>query len=83
VCTPTCPDKPGGSFYVEAIRTGIGQVLVWNAEVEPVNIQVFVDSGHVTSKDTARSWPKCQEAENAAWRSPRVTDGNNEIRVER
>jgi osmotically-inducible protein OsmY len=66
----------------EAIRTGIGQALIRSAEVEAVNIQVFVDGGHVTLKGTARSWAERQEAENAAWRAPGVTDVSNEIRVE-
>lgn len=65
------------------VRIRIESALRRAAEVDASHVTVKTDAGKVTLGGTVRSWVEREDAENAAWSAPGVTNVANEIRVER
>ncbi|WP_066516284.1 BON domain-containing protein [Curtobacterium ammoniigenes] len=60
----------------------IREAFVRSAALDADRIDVKVEGTVVTLQGRVRTWAERREAENAAWRSPHVTDIRNEILVE-
>jgi osmotically-inducible protein OsmY len=69
------------NLLAKDIKTGIEHALIRSAQVDASRINVSVDMGRVTLSGTVRSWAEKYEAEQAAWRSPGVTEVINKIEV--
>jgi len=69
------------NLLAEDIKKGIENALIRSAEVDASRIKVSVKEDRVTLSGTVRSWAEKYEAEQAAWRSPGVTEVINKIEV--
>jgi osmotically-inducible protein OsmY len=69
------------NLLAEDIKTGIENALIRSAQVDASRIKVSVEGDRVTLSGTVRSWAEKYEAEQAAWRSPGVTEVINKIEV--
>lgn len=69
--------RPSGIDAEERIRSA----LTRNAQLDGKTIHVAVDGNKVTLTGTVKSWTERQQAGNAAWASPHVTDVDNQIMV--
>jgi osmotically-inducible protein OsmY len=65
------------------IKAKIEEAFRRNAEVDARQITVEANGGEVILKGTVRSWAERQEAEEAAWRAPGVTNVDNRIIIRR
>ena len=62
-----------------AVKDAIEKALKRNAEVDAENINVSADGGKVTLAGTVKSWDERQEAGEAAWNAPGVTEVKNDL----
>jgi osmotically-inducible protein OsmY len=65
----------------EDVKEKIEAALRRNAEIDANNIEVRTTDGRVTLTGTVRSWVERQDAVNAAWSAPGVTNVDDQIRV--
>jgi osmotically-inducible protein OsmY len=64
------------------IKSRIENALRRAAEVDAKHVTVQADGSRVTLAGNVRSWAERDDAENAAWSAPGVTDVTNRIRIE-
>lgn len=69
--------RPSGTDTEERIR----RALTRNAQLDGLTIHVAVHGNKVTLTGTVKSWTERQQAGNAAWASPHVTEVDNQIMV--
>jgi osmotically-inducible protein OsmY len=72
--------KPRASAF--QVREKIEQALKRSAEIDARHITVAVDGGKVTLRGTVRSWAERDDANDAAWSAPGVTEVDDDLRVE-
>lgn len=63
------------------VKTRIEDALTRSAELDAQRIQVDVKDGKVILRGSVRSWAEREEAEDAAWSAPGVTDVEDQIVV--
>jgi osmotically-inducible protein OsmY len=73
--------KPRGQVPEAEIKNGIERALLRNAENDAQQIKVIVEASRVTLTGVVHSWAERPAAEQAAWRSPGVTQVINRIEV--
>jgi osmotically-inducible protein OsmY len=66
---------------VEDVKNKIEAALKRNAEIDSKKIAVQASDGKVTLSGTVRSWAEHQDAVNAAWSAPGVTNVVDQIRI--
>jgi osmotically-inducible protein OsmY len=64
------------------VREKIEDALTRSAEVDARNIAVSVEGGKVTLRGKVRSWAERDDANDAAWAAPGVTEVEDNLRVE-
>jgi osmotically-inducible protein OsmY len=64
-----------------AVKEAIEKVLKRDAEIDEKNIKVTTEGGKVTLSGTIRTWTERDEVASAAWRTPGVTEVENDLVV--
>jgi osmotically-inducible protein OsmY len=67
---------------VEDVRAKIESALKRNAELDAKSIEVETTDGNVTLRGAVRSWVEREDAVNAAWSAPGVTNVIDHIRIQ-
>ena len=67
---------------VEDVRTKIEAALKRNAELDAKKIEIDLTDGGVTLRGSVRSWVEREDAVNAAWSAPGVTNVIDQIRIQ-
>jgi osmotically-inducible protein OsmY len=63
------------------VKAKIEAAITRNAFLDSKGIQVKTDDGKVTLEGTVYSWLEKQQAEDAAWSAPGVTEVDNKLVV--
>ena len=74
--------NPSTNAGVEDVRTKIEAALRRNAELDAKKIEVDMTNGGVTLRGSVRSWVERDDAVNAAWSAPGVTNVVDLIRIQ-
>jgi osmotically-inducible protein OsmY len=71
--------KPGANAH--DVKEGIENAFKRNAKLDANDLDVSSSSGTVTIKGTVSSWAEHDEAIDAAWAAPGVTEVNDRMRI--
>jgi len=63
------------------VKTKIEEALKRSAVVDAGRIKIAADGTKVTLSGTVQSWAEKEEAEDAAWSAPGITDVSNQIEI--